>query len=741
MSSALKRALAWSLVVVMAGAAGRLIQTPSVAQITGIEGIELWTLDLRQRTMQENRRGEDGEVVLVLFDEESVEEWPYLSPFPRGLLADLVEALDQAGARTIALDVYLDRLYPELNALDGGDDRLREAVQQAGNVVLAAPVESGPDGPELGLPHPDFLEGAAGVGAAELPTPFETVRDGLLVVRSGDGLAPSFALAVYAHSQGLDADSLLAASWEGGRVSLPFMPEELGRIPPSWLRGDGGPEFALPFPLRFYGPPSSTQAAEGNGADRGTFRAYSASYVPVLAQFVPEDFEDRIVLLGSGFHQEEQFRSPFYDDRPQGEDEGIYGWTYGVEVHANALQGFLEGRYLHQTGEVANLLLLLLAAAIPAGAVFILGAVAGGVAGILTAAGLAVAALWAFQGGAHLPWGTLWEWEGELLWLPVVAPLFSALFAYVGSTVYVAVVEGREKRFIRGAFGKYVSPAVVDEIAERPELLRLGGERRNLSVLFSDLAGFTALSESLSPEELVSLLNEYLSEMTRVVMEEEGTLDKYIGDAIMAFWNAPKDQADHADRALRCALRMQERLAALNRKWQEEGRSSEPFRVRIGVNTDGVVVGNVGGEDRFDYSAIGDGVNLAARLEPANDTYGTRVMASEFTVESATPGLFRLRELDRVAVKGKTAPVRIFEVVALTDTPMDAEGGRMLEHYDAGFAAYRARKWADAEEHFRQALEAHPEDGPSRLLLERCQGFQTDPPPPDWDFVVQRTSK
>ncbi len=741
MSTGVKRLLAATLIVAAATGGARLLQSDAVASLTGAEAVELWTLDLRQRTMAEERRGQDSEVVLVLFDEEAVEEWPYLSPFPRTVLAELIEALDRAGARTIGLDVYLENLFPELNELDGGDDRLQEAIHEAGNVVLAAPMDAGDGSPSLALPHPDFLSGAAGVGAAELPTPFETVRDGLLAARSGEGLAPSFALAVYAHSQGMDADSILDRAWSEGRLELPGLPEEHGRVPSGWRTGEAEADFALPFPLRFYGPPSQTVAPEGDAPDEGTFRAYSASHVPVLADFLPDDFEDRIVLLGSGFHEEERFRSPFYDERRAGGEGGIFGWTYGVEVHANALQTFLEGRYLREPGPAGNLLFLLLAAAVPAAAVFFLGTVAGAFVALLAAAGTALTALWAFQGAVHLPWGTPLEWAGELLWLPLVAPLGGVLFSYLGSTAYVAVVEGKEKRFIRGAFGKYVPPAVVEEISRSPELLRLGGQKRPLTVLFSDLAGFTSLSESLPPEELVSLLNEYLSSMTQVVMEEEGTLDKYIGDAIMAFWNAPKEQDDHADRAVRCALEMQARLQDLNRRWKEENRTGEAFRVRIGINTDGVVVGNIGGEDRFDYSAIGDGVNLAARLEPANDTYGTLVMASELTVEQLSPGQFVLRELDLVAVKGREEPVSVFEVVALAGDALPEDRRRALAEYERGFRAYRAREWTEAEGHFRKALEEDPEDGPSRIYLERSLEFRDQPPAADWDFVVRRTVK
>ena len=339
--------------------------------------------------------------------------------------------------------------------------------------------------------------------------------------------------------------------------------------------------------------------------------------------------------------------------------------------------------------------------------------------------------------------------------MPIVAPAVAVLFSYLTSTAYVAIIEGREKRFIRGAFGKYVPPAVVEEISERPEVLKLGGQKRELSLFFSDLAGFTDLSESMDPEELIALLNEYLNEMTQVVMEEGGTLDKYIGDAIMAFWNAPMPVPDHADRALRCAIFMQrkmdrlnerwrgdDKMQELNRKWAEKARDMAGFQVRIGVNSGEVVVGNVGGEERFEYSAIGDAVNLAARLEPANKTYGTLSMVSEFTVEKLEdPEAYRLRELDLVAVKGKTQPVKVYELLGFSDEVLAPQREEALEHYARGMEAYHRRDWELAERYFGAALEADPSDGPSRVYLERARNYSTEPPPADWDFVVRRNVK
>ena len=305
---------------------------------------------------------------------------------------------------------------------------------------------------------------------------------------------------------------------------------------------------------------------------------------------------------------------------------------------------------------------------------------------------------------------------------------------------YTAIVEGREKRFIKGAFGKYLSPDRVAEITRDPSALKLGGEKLPLSLLFSDLSGFTTLSEEMDAQELIAMLNEYLQEMTDVVFAEGGYLDKYIGDAIMAFWNAPSKVPDHPDRALRTAILMQRRMDELNERWRERGTGRETLKVRIGVHTGDVVVGNVGGKDRFDYSAIGDAVNLAARLEPANKTYDTLNMVSEVTLAMAQ-GSYRVRELDTIAVKGKEAPVTVFELLEMDGVALRPAKEAALKHYSDGLDAYKRHEWTRAKEHFSAAVGACPDDGPSLLYVERCIENEAEPPPPDWDFVVRRTEK
>lgn len=748
-----------ALVAVAVGAALAAAGLDAAGNLTGLRALEDLTLDLRQRTTSESLvpalGGRESEIVLVMFDELSVLDpdfgWPWISPFPRGVIADVVDALTDAGARTIGLDVYLDRLFPGLDAMDQGNARLRDAIERAGNVVLAAPVERGPDGPTVTPPHPYFADVAADVGAAELPAAFETFRDGALAVRSEGGLEPSFALALWARSRGTGVDSILDEAHRTGRLELPGLPRAVGRVPE-----DGS---IVPFRVRYLGPPSSPDAE----APPGTFPTFASGTVPVTASFAPELFRDKIVLVGTGFHDEDKFRTPFYGALPTGTPgsgtgsaEGApssggvgaaaaqplpYTWMFGVELHANALQNMLDGAYVRPMSDGGKAGLLLVVALVAAGATFLLGAAWGGVGTLAAVLGVIAWAFWRWAGVVYLPGVEVLELGASFVWVPVAAPALSALLSYVGSVGWVSIVEGREKRFIKSAFGKYLSPDVVAEIADDPASLALGGQTRPLTILFSDLSGFTSLSERLDAEALVALLNEYLDEMTRVVLDERGYLDKYIGDAIMAFWNAPRDVPDHAERALRAAVTMQRGLRDLNARWRANEGGRPRLRARIGVHTGDAVVGNVGGKDRFDYSAIGDAVNLAARLEPANDTYGTAIIASRDALEAAGMERFLVRELDLVRVKGKSRPVVMYEVIELAGTSLPSGRTDALASYREGIEAYRARDWETARARFQAALTAWPGDGPSELYLSRCEQHLVAPPPDSWDYVVQRTEK
>jgi adenylate cyclase len=668
---------------------------------------ELTTRDWRIRSVPP-RPASESQVVLVLFDSASVQDWPYLEPFPRAHLAQVIDAVAAAHPKAIGLDVYLDRRYPRLDSMDGGDEKLRAAIARAGNVVLATGTTGGSVRREPMPLDPYFAGAAAAVGSADTPTPYETVRDAELTVRVGRRRVPAFALALYAVAKGLRPDSLAAAAERTGRLDVPGLPERYARVPRDTA--------VQSVPIVFVGPPSRA------GDEQGAFAAYSSSSIAALGPLVPESwFRDRIVLLGSGFHSEERFRTPFYT---QVDSRGrIAGWTYGVETHANALDNLLTGRHPVPVPRWASMLGVLALCLLVALAAFRYGIGWGA---------LAAAALT----GAEVAAGFL-VFAKLAVELPFVFPAMGALLAFLTSTSYVSVVEGKEKRAIRGAFARYVPPGVVAELVADPTRLKLGGEKRRISVLFTDLAGFTSLSETVDPQELLALLNRYLDAMTEIVLQERGTLDKYIGDAVMALYGAPTALENHALHACRTAARMQRRLSELNTTWRSHGWPE--LRMRVGINTGTPVVGNIGGKARFDYTALGDAVNLAARLEPACKTYGVGVMISDETRREAGEAVV-VRELELLAVYGRAEPVPVYELVAMAG---DALGARteVLAQYAKGLAAYRGRDFELALVYFDAALEADPADGPSALYAERCRGFVHAPPPPEWSFVERRQIK
>ena len=288
----------------------------------------------------------------------------------------------------------------------------------------------------------------------------------------------------------------------------------------------------------------------------------------------------------------------------------------------------------------------------------------------------------------------------------------------------------RQRDQIKGLFKRYLSPHVVDELIKHPEKAAPGGERKMLTVLFSDLVGFTSMSEQLSPEALVAILNTYFEQAAVVLTKNGATLDKFIGDAIMCFWNAPLPQEDHAARACLTAMELIEVVERLTREFEAKGMPR--LDCRIGINTGAGVAGNIGSSAAQDYTVIGDMVNLASRLEGACKVYGTRTLVSEDTLTAAR-GAVLARELDLLRVKGKQRPVRVFELVGPAGTPPPPHVTRFAE----GLAHYRARRFAEA----RAAFAASPDDAPSQRFTERCEALLLAPPPDDWDGVFTLDNK
>lgn len=297
----------------------------------------------------------------------------------------------------------------------------------------------------------------------------------------------------------------------------------------------------------------------------------------------------------------------------------------------------------------------------------------------------------------------------------------------------------REAAYVKDMAGQYVSKTVVNLLIQNPSLLKLGGEKKELTAMFTDVKGFSTISEKLSAVELVDLLNEYLTEMSDIILDEMGTIDKYEGDAIIAFFNAPLDVPDHAIRACRSALRMKQAEERLNPGWMERGMTPTPLFTRIGINTGEMVHGNMGTNQKKNYTIMGNHVNLAARLEGVNKQYGTAILISENT-QVQLGNQFLCRTLDRVRVVGISQPIRLFELVAQKDQA-NAEQIELVERFHQGLEIFESRRYAEGMEFFRDLSKRWPEDGPVQTFLKRCQEYIQKPPPSDWDGVWNLMSK
>jgi adenylate cyclase len=437
----------------------------------------------------------------------------------------------------------------------------------------------------------------------------------------------------------------------------------------------------------------------------------------VTRNFVPGTFKGKIVLVGASATGIGDQRSTPYG-----------GIDYpGVEVHANVIDNILHQDFLVRGAKQALLdILAILFLGIPLGIWMALvqprwmwfGA------GLLVP--LAAADYLAFRHG----------W-----WLNFTVPAMTLVGNVVLVSLYRVLVEEKEKRKVRAEFANYLSPEVIRRLLVDPRLV--DPKKTDITVMFSDIRGFTTISEKLDAQELALFLNQYLSDMTRIVFKNNGTLDKYIGDAVMAFWGAPYEEPGHATKACKAALEMMKRVRELQKVWEAEGKPS--LEIGIGLNTGVASVGRMGSALRRGYTALGDAVNLSSRLEGSNKDYGTHIIVNETTYEGAKDDGFVFRELDLIRVKGKLQPVTIYQLMGRqADLAADgrAEEVRLqVEQFACARELFRNRQWDAAQRAFQEFLDRWPEDGPSRVYWKRCQEYLFDEPSANWDGVFVMTHK
>lgn len=625
------------------------------------DGLENDTFDARAQMLHDPARA-DSSIVIVAIDDNSLEAarrefgWPW----PRRVHGQMVEYLEAAGARLIAFDIT----FPEPDPRDPpGDTAFAQALAGSGRVVLpltlrrgdaAAAVEwernlelekrrsllerfaigdadaaSGiDDRPFVEPADPLFLEHAVAVGTILLNADDDGgTRRSVPAFASLGRLYPNIALAAAAQVRpetygapirSLADDELVLAN--GTRLPL----------------SDGA------LVMEWHGPfmqdGRTTYPVIGARDVLASFhQVLSGTHTLETADVPAESIRDRIVFIattGSGTF--EPRATPLANDDP------------GVMIHVATLDNYLNDGFLERAGPVTNGLLVLVPAVL-AGLV-VATATSAAVSGVLT---LALLALVVLLGG--------WTYTNGV-WLDMAAPLAATALAFAGAMSANYMTEGRDRKRVKDLFSRYVSPQYVSQLADHYQTLKLGGERVPLTLLFSDIRGFTTMSERLPPEQVISMLNEYLDRMAEVVFRNGGTLDKFIGDAVMAFWGAPIAIEDHPRRALDTAIDMMGELGELNRRWAEQG-VAEGLDIGIGVNTGEAIVGNIGSlTHKLDYTAIGDAVNLASRLEGLNKNYGTHIIVSEATKQTAGDG-YEFKALDDVKVKGKEQAVKIYELL------------------------------------------------------------------------------
>ena len=635
-----------------------------------VQTIELKTYDLRVTATAHADRPSD-DIVLVSIDDDSVKRMDPLVgrwPWPRAVHAWLIDYLASGGARVIVYDVlFAERDHQRFTIGDAdwtgeeSDAALVESTRKAGMVVHAAEVAAEElndpsravatpldDVPALNLPivvgncverrpvitppFPDLAKAARAIGH----TLFTYDADGPLrrvspVVRVGGRVVPALSLAAMMVAGPIDAASVRV---DGDGLTIGPAPVPLVSDPIADYANAGAR--ACRAMVVWRGP---TQNVAGQPAF-ASFPAYSLLYSQQQLlegqkpEIDPQTFRDKVVVVGvtaQGLH--DVFTTPF-----------AVGKMSGPEVHANLIDAWSSHRAIARAPWWQSLLLALALALVVCGVGLVGNAWATGLATALVAMAFSWVAVTLFARG---------------IWVAMTVPTLALVFAFVGDLAWKYVIEGREKRQVKRLFSRYVAKDVYEQLLADPERAALGGARRTMTVLFSDVRGFTTLSEHSTPEEVVHQLNEYFTRMVQVVFEHRGTLDKFVGDMVMALYGAPLDDEDHAEHAVQTALAMSVALNELNQEWQRQGRAA--LDIGIGINTGDMVAGNIGSDTIMSYTVIGDAVNLGARLESLNKDYGTRIIISEAT-RARLKGRYAIRSLGEVVVKGKSQPVAIFEV-------------------------------------------------------------------------------
>lgn len=619
-------------------------------------------------------------VVVISIDERSFDELSMQWPWPRTVHGQLVDVLAKEKASVVAFDL----LFAEPSTLEN-DQKFAEAIGRHGNVVLAGNIE------ELFDQHVGFSDGYQVIE----PTPILELVKG-----------PVFT-GVVAYS--LDTDGFLRRTRAIQR---------------------GEPSFAQTIVERFAvinKLPVVRDEREKAINYLGPSR--TIQYIPYYQALDPQQylppgfFAGKIVLVGFASATDANVGSTVLDHFAVPYSRWSGGLMAGVEIHAHAVKNILDSSFITLV-DFDWIIALSCATAFFLGMIFLtirpIWGTAVFAALFFLAAGFAVVCF------VHL-----------YLYVSPIALIFPVTIVYLVSPFAHYLATRKQRNFIRDAFSTYLAPALVNTLIESPDSLKFDGEQREATVMFLDMAGFTAFAENTPPQQLIELINRNLGAFAEVILKHGGMIDKYIGDCIMAVWGVPIADESHQSKSVAAALEAMQLVDVLVRK--EKEISGVTFSIRIGLNSGTVIAGNVGGGKQFNYTVLGDQVNLAARLETVNKYYKTKVMLSDAT-RAALGDTFLVREIDTIRVMGKQTPVTVFELVAAKDSATEQEQS-FVSHYEKALELYRKRMFSESRELCIALLAVKPGDGATEIIKQRCEAFLQVPPQDNWDGVYQMDTK
>ncbi len=705
--------------------------------IAPLQELELKYLDIRFSNKNVVDIKKRADVIILGISQEDYNQIPepYNSwPWPRSYFAKVVTNLKTAGAKAVGIDILMsndDKFSPK------NDKLLEKAILDSRNVVVAGNLDVEA---ELLMEEGSysikqdsynyrnkFFAVDSSLGIVQIGSDEDGIyrRYKPLVISSvNESILPTFGFALLNKYFGLKSNNI-------ARISNSYFELADRKIP----RYDKSSML-----INYYGPNGTFEYLKFTDVlDDKEFQTKDELYYETEINTWDDEhsgllqsgkFKDKVVLIGSTLPEDGDFHPvSFSQGKRKGDNQ-----MWGVEIHANAIQNVIWNDFLIKEPKI-----------IEVGLIFFLSFFA-----------FNVFSFFKLSKKINLVWAEVinlsiltilfvaFYYLGIYLFVEhnyivsIISPVATLIVGYFSTTAYHVVKVRKHNAMIKGMFGQYVSKSLVNELLNNPEKLSLGGVKKNITIMFSDIEGFTSISEKMKPEELVEFINNYLSIMTSIVLEQKGTLDKYLGDSLMAFWGAPLEVENKELHACKTAILMQKKMDELRKTFST--KAAQKVRTRIGINSADVVVGNIGGAERFDYTVMGDGVNLASRLESANKAYGTTVMVSETTFAKVKDEIL-VRVIDNVVVVGKTEPITVYELLGLKESKEDVDKFNIYKNYIEGYKKYREREFEKAKILFEKSLDENPEDKLSKIYLERSKDFIINPPPNDWAGVSYLESK